>query len=851
MSLSRMRVGHKILAATIVPLLLLAAFVVVAIVEMQQMVRLKDGTTAITYMRAKTRDIALQMALETAAVRGYVVTGDPSFFNVDTPRKALTGDLLYLDAHADEIPGFKDYLQVMEPVVAQLNANIDLESQLMEGGKRDDAIKAVAVYRIEKFDALADQMLDAAMKVTDAVEARFVAANVTAVVSLLVFGVAALVLGFVLSTIVARSIVRRLKRTEAALHTIVDEDFHRLTAAFERLGRGDLHVGFEAHPVLLGDSGRDEVAAIGRSYDAIGRGLETIAAEFARTTNRLQMSEEAMRESETRFRVLAEHAADMIVQTRADRTRAYVSPASRTMLGYEPDEIVEQDFADFIHPDDRAQVCAAYDSFLSGGGKDTQTYRLRRRDGSYAWCEARWVPAPEDARADGTACIAVVRDISERKATEARIAHLAHHDAVTGLPNRVLFEQRLDHALRRVTAAGSCALLCVDLDHFKNVNDTLGHAVGDALLRTAAARLQHCVREGDTVARLGGDEFAIILCSMSERDDALSTAERIVNVLSGPYRVDGRDVIVGASVGVSIAPDDGREPEILLKKSDIALYRAKGDGRHTYRAFEPEMERELHARRELDLELRRSLDEARFALAYQPIVRLSDARLLGFEALLRWDHPTRGTISPTEFIPVAEETGMIVPLGEWALREACTAAAAWPDDLAVCVNLSAVQLKSDTLVGTVRDCVRRSGIAAERLVLEVTESVLLSGDEGTTRRLEALRTLGARIALDDFGTGYSSLSYLRRFQFDTIKIDRSFVRELPERTESAAIVHAVLELAQRLGITTVAEGIETPAQLRALRELGCTQAQGFLFGKPQPARETQAMATRTYASAAS
>ena len=550
-------------------------------------------------------------------------------------------------------------------------------------------------------------------------------------------------------------------------------------------------------------------------------------------------TEAALRESEARYRLFADNAADMIVCTRADATRAYVSPASRTLLGYEPHEIIETDFTEYIHPEDRERTATAYARFIANGGRETHAYRLRRRDGSYVWVEAHWVTAPDperDAALGAGECvvISVVRDISERKAAEAEIAALACHDPLTGLPNRTLFEQRLGEALENVRRGGVAAVFSIDVDHFKGVNDTHGHALGDALLRAVAERLTSCVRRTDTVARLGGDEFIVVSAGVRTPQEAAACGQRIVDALSAPYELENQRVIASASVGAAIAPADGTDSDVLLRNADVALYRAKADGRTSFRLFEPEMDRRLRAKRGLESELRRALHEDQFALVYQPIVDLATNAVVRFEALVRWRHPERGVVAPGEFIPLAEETGLIVELGAWVLREACREALTWPDGVGVSVNLSPVQFKSGTLVEIVKDALRESGLSPRRLDVEITEFVPLQDHEETRAVLHALRDLGIGVSLDDFGTGYSSLGYIRSFPFSRIKIDRSFVADVVDGTESGAIVHAVIGLARTLGIATVGEGVETPDQLRHLRADGCTEAQGYLFSAPRP-----------------
>jgi diguanylate cyclase (GGDEF)-like protein len=441
----------------------------------------------------------------------------------------------------------------------------------------------------------------------------------------------------------------------------------------------------------------------------------------------------------------------------------------------------------------------------------------------------------------GGGWVSTHEDITERRRAEAALAFIAHHDALTELPNRTLFQERLMEAMALARRGTHCALLCLDLDRFKVINDTLGHPVGDGLLRAVAVRLLTTVRAVDTVARLGGDEFAIIQVGLSSPDDASLLADRIIAAMRQPYHIDGHRVVSGTSIGISIALRDGTSSETLLKNADIALYLAKTERRGTYRFFEPEMDIDLRARREVELDLRNALPAEAFDLHYQPILDLQSGKVSGFEALIRWNHPVRGLISPADFIPIAEETGLIVPIGEWALRRACMDAADWPGDVEIAVNLSSAQFKGGQLLDSVRQALAISRLDPSRLELEITESILLQDSEGTLALLHQLHALGIRIALDDFGTGYSSLSYLRSFPFDKIKIDRSFVRDVDTNADSAVIVGGIVGIARGLGMTTVAEGIETEEQLVKVREQGCAMVQGYLFSRPRPVGEVPAL----------
>ena len=437
--------------------------------------------------------------------------------------------------------------------------------------------------------------------------------------------------------------------------------------------------------------------------------------------------------------------------------------------------------------------------------------------------------------------VATFEDITEWEKAQQQISHMARHDGLTNLPNRTLFRERLERALHLSKRSDQLAVLCLDLDHFKEINDSLGHPVGDALLREVARRLSECVTEDDTVARLGGDEFAVVqFCRGCDPTTSSALASRLVERIGEPYDVAGHQLVIGVSVGVSLAPDDGDNPDLLLKNADLALYRAKADGRGTYRFFEAGMDARAQARRMLELDLRAALRRQEFEIHYQPIVDIAGDRTVAFEALVRWNHPERGRIAPGSFIPLAEETGLIVPLGEWVLR-ACAEAAGWPGAIVVAVNLSPVQFKNPNLPAMVMSALQTSGLPANRLELEITESVLLQNSEATLETLHELRAQGVRISLDDFGTGYSSLSYLRSFPFDKIKIDRSFVQELASREDSMAIVRAVAGLGRSLGIVTTAEGVENAEQLDLLRREGCNQAQGYLFSPPRPAAEVERM----------
>lgn len=432
----------------------------------------------------------------------------------------------------------------------------------------------------------------------------------------------------------------------------------------------------------------------------------------------------------------------------------------------------------------------------------------------------------------------VWRKTKQRELAERRLHEMAHTDPLTGLANRIHFRERLGQSLaasldgRRVTA-----LFWLDLDRFKTINDALGHPIGDALLRQVAGRLKRSLGEQDTVARLGGDEFALLQSGCSSEEEAARLAERLIQVLAIPFDVEGHHVVIGVSVGIVFAPRDGQVVDDLLKKADIALYRAKDSGRSTYRFFRPDMEARSVVRHSLEEDLRNAINHGELRLHYQPQVSLKTARIIGFEALLRWHHPRFGHMPPSEVISLAEETGLIMPLGFWALKQATADATTWPEDVSVSVNISAVQFRHSDLVDLVGDALSMSGLAPERLDLEITESIVMEDSRTTIAKLRKLRRLGIQLSMDDFGTGYSSLYRLRHLPFNQLKVDRSFVRELGGNRDDAAIVHAIVTLGQSLGMQVIAEGIETDAQLAQLHRENCDIGQGYFFGRPVPASE--------------
>ncbi|HEY7383567.1 MAG TPA: EAL domain-containing protein [Beijerinckiaceae bacterium] len=440
--------------------------------------------------------------------------------------------------------------------------------------------------------------------------------------------------------------------------------------------------------------------------------------------------------------------------------------------------------------------------------------------------------------------------LAERDRSEARVEHLSRHDDLTGLGNRAVLHEHLARAMKRVeTDADRFALLCLDVNQFKAVNDTCGHEAGDQLLRLVAERVQGCVSYRDTVARLGADEFAIIAAEAGTPDAAGALAHRILSAIAEPCEIGGLQLVVTCSIGVSLAPADSTDPDTLFRNAEMALAGAKSEGRNRVQFFEPMMNARAQARRFLELDLRKALGAGDFELVYQPLYNLKLAAITGFEALLRWNHPEKGLISPSDFIPVAEESEQILALGDWVLRQACEEAAHWPDDIKVAVNVSAVQFRRGTLAQTVISALAAARLSPDRLELELTETALLSNREQASAVIDQLRSLGVRISIDDFGTGYSSLSYLRSLPLNKIKIDKSFVHDLSQASESLAIIRAITSLAESLKVSTTAEGVETEAQLDLLRGEGCTEVQGFFIGRPMPRADVRHLIHRARAAA--
>ncbi len=555
-----------------------------------------------------------------------------------------------------------------------------------------------------------------------------------------------------------------------------------------------------------------------------------------------QTAEEALRNSEERYAIAVRGANDGLWDWDLESDRIFYSPRWKSMLGFSVGDVGDstREWLDRIHPDDRPPFRRHLDAHLTGAtGHFEFEHRMRNSAGEYLWVLARGVAVRDD---NGTAyrMAGSQTDITARKRAEQQLQHDALHDGLTGLANRVLFIDRLACALADLQrrAQPHFAVLFFDLDRFKNINDSLGHTVGDKLLLGVARRLEHFLRPGDTVARLGGDEFAILIHRVEDASGAIHVADRIQDVLSMNFSIDGHDVLVTASIGIAHSSTGYSNPEEILRDADIAMYRAKAEGKARYEIFDRDMHQSAVALLKLETELRRSVHRGDFLMNYQPIVSLQHGRIVGFEGLVRWQHPDRGVVAPNQFIAIAEETGLIVPLGWWVLRESCKQTRLWQErflsdpPLWISVNMSGKLFMKADMVDDLLGILEETGLEPRSLRLEVTENVVMDHADLAIRNLMELRALGVQLSIDDFGTGYSSLSYLQRFHYDSLKIDRSFVSQLGSPGESRAIVETILNLANSLGIGVVAEGIETADQVDRLRRMQCPHGQGFWFSRP-------------------
>jgi diguanylate cyclase (GGDEF)-like protein/PAS domain S-box-containing protein len=567
--------------------------------------------------------------------------------------------------------------------------------------------------------------------------------------------------------------------------------------------------------------------------------IETLAVQVGLALDREQLTESFhARRSEVRFQTLVQNASDVILIARPDTTITYQTPSAQRIFGFEPGSLEGTRLTSLLHPNDREQALAAYGGLAFRSGTTiTAEWRIRCSDGTWRHTEVVANNLLAEPTVEGI--VLTLRDVTERKALEDELKHQAFHDALTGLANRALFRDRLEHALARAARSlTSLAVLFLDLDDFKLVNDTLGHSAGDELLVAVAGRLMGSLRTGDTAARFGGDEFAILLEETNDPQDAYQAAERILADLRPPLWIKDRSVGVHASVGIAYSKVGAEGPAEILQAADVAMYAAKARGKNCYEVYEPALQAAVSDRLERTADLQRAVDNNEFILHYQPIVSLDGGESIALEALIRWEHPDRGLLLPKEFIPLAEETGLIIPIGRWVLGEACQKVRAWQeqhnleDRLRVSVNISARHFQHEGLMDDVTKALRASHLDPSCLVLEITESVLVHDAESVISRMHDLKAIGLMFAVDDFGTGYSSLSYLKRFPIDILKVDKSFVDDVGESDKALALTKAIVQLGKSLNLDTVAEGIEKSRQVDGLRALGCRYGQGFLFAKP-------------------
>jgi len=565
------------------------------------------------------------------------------------------------------------------------------------------------------------------------------------------------------------------------------------------------------------------------------------------------LSEQSKRENEARFEALVQHSSDVITIVDPDMVIRYASPTVMQIFGHTPAELEGKRLSDLVHQDDVPRTLSFFTTVMPPGAVTPPAeWRMRHHDGGWREVEVIGTNLLEEPTVRGI--VLNTRDISERKALQAELEHQAFHDTLTGLANRALFLDRVTHALvlaRRHSR--TIAVIFLDLDNFKTVNDSLGHAQGDMLLIHTSERMQTAVRTADTIARFGGDEFAILIEDASDNDAAMTVVERMLELMRHPFHLDGKEVFASASIGIAVA-DSNHTASDLLRNADMAMYIAKQSGKGQYRRYEARMHTEAMERLELESDLRHAIEREEFTLRYQPIVLLQTGEIAGVEALVRWNHPTRGMLSPLTFIPLAEETGLIVPLGRWVVREACRQAVGWQalrpagKPLTLTINISGHQLQGEHVVEDVRRALSDSGLDPRHLVLEITESVLMQQSVTILERLHALKALGVRLAIDDFGTGYSSLGYLQRFPIDILKIDKSFVDDVGRGDTESALARAVIALGETLQLQTIAEGIELKQQLSGLQDLGCELGQGFFFDKPIQPMELELALRKAYGS---
>src|SRR6266545_4786347 len=764
--------------------------------------------------------IALILVVELLILRAYVdVSRTTAIFGRVT---FLTGNLVnvrhetaQLNVKLEELPTSRDFkgLQVRRALLGN-------QLFLLQGLGEHDPLVAATLQKVEGELLLIDQAVERA-------EARPTEANLRAEVARM------------------RPPLRRLTSNLKDLYDKEEQQFFGALneTLHARASSQRLLVGFSSLVLLVGVALALSLRQRVRSDFA--RAWRTLTAEV----DERKAAEAALRASEERFRSLVQNSSDVITILDADGSPRWHSESVRRVLGYDPEKLLHSREWTLVHPDDRDRVAGfVAEAALRPGVTAATSWRVRHRDGTWLHTETVAANLLDDPNVGGL--VLNTRDVSERKELEDQLVHQAFHDGLTGLANRTLFTERVEQALATIGPT-DVAVLFVDLDDFKHVNDSLGHAAGDQFLVATAKRLKSCLRPGDTAARFGGDEFAVLLERVADRDAASAVAARVIDTLHQPFGLQGRTIPIKASVGLAIGRRGVEDADALLRNADVAMYAAKAGGKDRFELFRPAMHADMLQRLELEAELRHAVDQGELVLHYQPIVELASGRITRVEALVRWAHPTRGLLTPAAFVPLAEEQGMIGPIGRWVLLEACREARDWrerfPDApaLGVHVNLSGKQLEQEGLVAEVAKALKGSGLEPGLLTLEITETVLMADTETMSRRLRELKGLGVGLAIDDFGTGYSSLSYLRRFPIDMLKIDKGFIDGIGEGREESALANAIINLSHTLQLHTIAEGIERPEQAAKLVALGCDDGQGYHFSRPLDPQALRALLEQT------
>ena len=625
------------------------------------------------------------------------------------------------------------------------------------------------------------------------------------------------------------------------LHTVIPEPLRSQVAkAIAEVNKAEDRCAFETP--LMGDE--DRLVQWTFTYVDEGPGEAAGHVAVAQETTRLLRTQRALDERDDLYKLLATNSSDLIALHDRDGKYLYASPSSTSLLGMAPEELVGRDPYQLSHSDDWKKIQSLLDAAQAGRQHRT-SFRMRTSSGEFLWFETLIRPI-RDQSGQVLRLQSTSRDVSERKAFEDQLEHQALHEPLTGLPNRSLFMDRLRQSIvRSKRERGTVAVMFMDLDRFKIINDSMGHAVGDRLIAAVAERIRDCVREADTVARLGGDEFGVLLEFNITEQDVTVVAERILEELKPPFTFSGTEVHVTSSIGIAFSSPEGESPEDLLRYADVAMYRAKREGAGKYLVFDPDVDHRATRRLEMETGLRRALEREELSVMYQPLISLYSGRIYGFEALVRWEHPERGLVGPDEFIPIAEETGLIVPLGYYVMRRSCEQLGMWKqesgrDTMVVSVNLSTRQFQQPDLMEEIARILQETGTDPESLMLEITESELMQ----SAARISELKELGVRVAIDDFGTGYSSLSYLKNMQADSLKIDKSFVGGLGQNREDTAIVQTVITMAAALELDVTAEGVETEDQLTRLRKMGCHTGQGYFFAKPGTTEQARDLVKR-------